>query len=305
MAVNRKGSKVAANGDGPKPTRVRKERKFPALTFEEALVLPEAIQRHASGQKVRRLTLFEKLDQSPDNAEARRLITASGQYGLTKGGYQAEYLELTAEGKEATGEDVAPGRKLEVRCSLAIQNQAPFKFLYEKLKGNRMPAKEVMSDYLSEADVEEDERAECIDTFILNAKFLGLSRTIAGSERLIPIEQAIEEAPQSPTVASTSTAQTDSNTPVPPTPTSAVRESGSEAGEFATTCFYITPIGEENSEQRQHADFMMTFMIEPALKEFGLRVIRADQMSKPGMIGKQVIEHIPEVAAGYRRSFVP
>jgi hypothetical protein len=44
-----------------------------------------------------------------------------------------------------------------------------------------MPAKEVMSDQLSEADVEEDEKAECIDTFILNAKFLGLLRTIAGS----------------------------------------------------------------------------------------------------------------------------
>jgi hypothetical protein len=37
---------------------------------------------------------------------------------------------------------------------------------------------------------------------------------------------------------------------------------------------------------------MMTFIIEPALKEFGLRVVRADQMGKPGLIGKQVIEHI-------------
>ena len=34
--------------------------------------------------------------------------------------------------------------------------------------------------------------AECIDTFILNAKFLGLLRTIGASERLIPIEQVVE-----------------------------------------------------------------------------------------------------------------
>jgi len=46
------------------------------------------------------------------------------------------------------------------------------------------------------------------------------------------------------------------------------------------------------SEQREHADFMMTYVIEPALKEFNLKVIRADRMGKPGMIGKQVVEHI-------------
>lgn len=48
-------SKAAAkDGAAPKPARrPRKERKFPALTFEEALVLPEAIQKFASGQKVR------------------------------------------------------------------------------------------------------------------------------------------------------------------------------------------------------------------------------------------------------------
>jgi hypothetical protein len=36
----------------------------------------------------------------------------------------------------------------------------------------------------------------------------------------------------------------------------------------------------------------MEYIIRPAVKEFGLEVVRADQMGKPGMIGKQVIEHI-------------
>lgn len=43
----------------------RTERKFPANTFQEAITLADAIQKYAAGQKVRRLTLFEKLDQSP------------------------------------------------------------------------------------------------------------------------------------------------------------------------------------------------------------------------------------------------
>ena len=85
MAAKKTPSTAAAKDvAAPRPARKpRKERKFPALTFEEALALSEAIQKFASGQKVRRLTLFEKLDQPPDNKETRRLITASGQYELT------------------------------------------------------------------------------------------------------------------------------------------------------------------------------------------------------------------------------
>src|SRR5580700_9399061 len=117
----KKGAKgVATKSESSRVPRKRRERRFPALTFEEALVLPEAIQKYASGQQVRRLTLFEKLDKSPDSLEARKLITASGQYGLTKGGYMAEHLALTDEGAVATGEDVPQAIKLETRFKLAI-----------------------------------------------------------------------------------------------------------------------------------------------------------------------------------------
>ncbi|MBZ5591370.1 MAG: hypothetical protein LAP39_03975 [Acidobacteriia bacterium] len=275
---------------GPKPPRTRKERKFPALTFAEALALAEGIQKYAAGQKVRRLTLFEKLNKEPDSFESRRLVTASGQYGLTKGSYQAEFLELTPEGNEATSDDIPPAKKLTARFNLAIKRHAPFDFLYEKIKGNKVPAKEVMADYLSEANVKDDEKAECIDTFILNAKSLGLLRTIGGSERLVPIEQVIEEAPQS---AQKQTEESSGLTSVlPPISQVSIGDAVQPAEDFSKICFYITPIGKEDSEERRHADFLMEYIIKPAVKEFDLTVVRADQMGKPGMIGKQVIEHI-------------
>ncbi len=265
-----------------KARKPRTERKFPALIFEEALEIAEGIQKYAAGQRVRRLTLFEKLNKDPDSNEARRLVTASGQYGLTKGGYQAEFLELTPEGDEATSEVIAPAKKLQARFDLAIQKHAPFAFLYQKLKGNRMPAKEVLADYLSEANVEESEKLECIDKFTLNAKFLGLLKTIAGSERIIPIEQALEELSSAPAARA--------ETKKVGAPLAATNESAT--ADFAKICFYISPIGEEDSEDRRHADFLMEYIIKPAAAEFGLTVVRADQMGKPGMIGKQVIEHI-------------
>jgi len=102
-------------------SRTRMERKFPALTFSDAIELAEGIQVHAAGQKVRRLTLFEKMGKSPDSSATRQLVTSSGQYGLTKGGYSAEFLELTPEGKVATGDEIPPAKKIQTRFELAVQ----------------------------------------------------------------------------------------------------------------------------------------------------------------------------------------
>ena len=47
---------------------------FPSVTFEEALQLANAIQDHAAGQKVRRLTLFDKMGKSPSTGNRWRSI---------------------------------------------------------------------------------------------------------------------------------------------------------------------------------------------------------------------------------------
>ena len=284
MTLNKTRTKISP--------RTRKPRKFPARIFEEAVKIPEAIQRYAAGQRVRRLTLFEKLNLEPDSHGSRQLVTASGQYGLTKGGYQAEFLEITPAGNEATSDAVAAPMRLKAKFGLAISNHPPFQFLYEKLKGNRLPAKEVMADYLSEAEVQDSERAECLDTFTLNLKYLGLLRTIAGSERVIPIEQAIEEAALGQaTDAHQGPTNRGAGISAPILAAEAI-EGSAPAQDFSKTCFYVSPIGDEGSEERRHADFLMAYIVEPAAKEFGLTVVRADRMGKPGMIGKQVIEHI-------------
>ena len=93
--------------DSSKPaTQKRKRRKrttFPFTTFEDALNLADAIQEHGAGQPIRRLTLFEALDRSPNSSTSRDLITNSRRYGITLGHYRAEILELTEDGKKATG----------------------------------------------------------------------------------------------------------------------------------------------------------------------------------------------------------
>lgn len=59
-------------------------------------------------------------------------------------------------------------------------------------------------------------------------------------------------------------------------------------------CFVIAPIGEEGSETRIRSDQVLKYVITPPVKELGYEPIRADRISKPGMITGQVIEHIVE-----------
>lgn len=194
-------------------SRTRVARKFPALTFEEAIVLPNLIQQIAAGQKVRRLTLFEHLNQSPDSNKSRKLITASAQYGLTVGSYQAEYLELTPEGRLATADDVSAAQRFEARFNLAVKDISPFNFLFEKFQNNKVPVRDVMVDSLEEV-VEPEDRGECVDTFIVNLKFLGMLRTIAGSERILTFDHALDDARRAATTnpsAESSAEQTAAN----------------------------------------------------------------------------------------------
>lgn len=60
------------------------------------------------------------------------------------------------------------------------------------------------------------------------------------------------------------------------------------------TCFVIAPIGDSESETRKRSDQVLKHVIAPAASACGYKAIRADQISEPGMITSQVIQHIVE-----------
>ena len=134
----------------PARRRARISRNFPASSFMEALPLAEAIQRFAAGQRVRRLTLFERLQKSPDSGHSRQLVTNSSQYGLTRGGYSADWLELTDEGALASGDESLGRTRLAARLDLAFARIDPFNRLYQQFRENRLPAPAVLKDFVLE-----------------------------------------------------------------------------------------------------------------------------------------------------------
>ncbi len=57
-------------------------------------------------------------------------------------------------------------------------------------------------------------------------------------------------------------------------------------------CFIISPIGKEDSEEREHANQVFEYIIRPALEECNIEPIRADQMYRAGKITEQIYEAI-------------
>ena len=57
-------------------------------------------------------------------------------------------------------------------------------------------------------------------------------------------------------------------------------------------CFVICPIGEADSETREHSDLTYNYIIKPVVEEFGYSPNRADLVKESGMITTQIIEKI-------------
>ena len=265
-------------------------KSIPSMPFEEVLHLSEAIWECASGKKVRRITLFDHLGKSPESGPSRFLITSSSKYGLTTGGYQAEYLELTDYGAKASNPDATERERVDARFRLAIQGNQYFNHLYDTYKNMKVPSNKVMEDCIIEFGIEEHEAKQCVETFVVNAKFIGLIKTLSGAQRLITIEHLIEElSEQNPRSNDTSDTST--------TKVSVLVDNDEENGSSQTIsydniCFYITPIGEDGSEQRKHSDMLLESIVSPVLEEYGLKAVRADKIDKPGIITNQILDYI-------------
>jgi hypothetical protein len=57
-------------------------------------------------------------------------------------------------------------------------------------------------------------------------------------------------------------------------------------------CFVIAPIGDAESDTRKRSDQVLRHVSRPAVAEHGYEALRADEISEPGIITSQVIQHV-------------
>lgn len=287
------GGEIEVKDTKAKRTRGRRNMPFASISASDCLIIAEGIWKYASGQKIRRITLFDQIGKSPDSGPSRTMVTASSKYGFTQGGYQAEYLELTPDGFIAFNPEESEANKLKAKFKLIIEGNEYFNQIYENYKNMKLPIKTVIIDFLKEKGLEDEYREIGAELFISNAKYLGLIKVLAGAERLISIEQAIEELNDN----NEEDYEEDYEDKVGDSASTYVNEEkiisdNKSTKDWSKICFYITPIGNDKSEERKHSDLFLESIVVPALQEFGFSVIRADQISSPGMITSQIIDYI-------------
>lgn len=267
-----------------KPKRVRTVRPFPAGPFDEALAFAKEIYDLGSGTPVRRLTLFDHLQRTPDSSTSRMLVTNASKYSLLKGSYVSEQLELTADGKKVCDDNTSPREAARLKAKLAILDIVPFQTLYEKFTNAKLPPRAALIDSMKEAGTDPDHLEEGVDTFIVNLKSVGLLQNLSGADRVVTVEHLLDTLPGTiPTAASSS---------VPPAIVGGQYLMTQEQAAFESTCFYITAIGPADSEQRKHSNLFLENIVDPAIQTVGLKVVRADQIDKPGMITRQIMEYL-------------
>ena len=143
---------------------------------------------------MRRLTLMTQMERSANSSQTRDLISNSFKYGLTKGNYSSETVELTEKGEQLV-KSLPPSTSeaMERAFELAIANFGSFKNLYETLKGKRVPTDAVLNDELRKEGISSEDQAKAGQIFLANARYLGLIRDVAGTEHIVSVEHALEE----------------------------------------------------------------------------------------------------------------
>ncbi|WP_449450903.1 hypothetical protein [Streptococcus suis] len=58
------------------------------------------------------------------------------------------------------------------------------------------------------------------------------------------------------------------------------------------TCFVVTAIGQAGSQERIHADKVLTYLIEPVCSELNIQVIRVDRETTNGDINVSILNHL-------------
>lgn len=266
-----------ANGD-----RKRGRKPYPVVAFADVLPLAEGIWKHNSGQEVVRTTLLAKMGLVEGAQSTRNLITNSNKYGLTEGSYAAPNLKLTEKGSQAVNPKANPIEQKKALFALAIEDVEEFKGVFEKRKGNNMPAPEMLHDDLASLDA--GDRKACADVFTSNVKYLGMLVDRDGAQYLMTLEEWLgQKAPAPATTGSAAPAASADGT-FAATDTTGV--------DFDKVCFVISTIKEDGSEQRKHADMIFSQYVDRALAGSGLKAVRADKIGDPGMISKQIIEYI-------------
>lgn len=289
MAKKTTKKKAAPKTSSPKKATGKPEKQkvivaaedLPRRSIEDALRVVEAIHRNYANNPVSWAEIAKLLNVNPKHSMNRYPLWSAVAYGmLTK--TEDDNYELAETGRKIVAPEYA-GDDREGKIKALLTPTILSKF-FTDFNGHDVPEAQHFPNVLENRyHIPRDRTAEAIKLIIENGKFAGVLVDQGEDRFQIQLDPAILPVTKSPS----SGFEEES---VEVDPENFTSQPGD--GDWATICFFITPIGDEGTEQRRHADMMLKHVVEPAAKEHGLEVIRADKIERSGLITQQVFEQL-------------
>jgi hypothetical protein len=253
---------------------------LPKKTLEEALRVPQVIKDQYAGKLATWDDIAKGFGLSATRPANKYFLWSAMAYGLVEKDEQDQY-HLTEIARKILAQTYEGERNEGI--IKAIAKPAILGRFYSDYGASLLPSGEIFRNVLEQKySVPQSRIDETIDLIIKNARFAGLLEEQSdGKNRLRSGNEAVGISPSNESAAAAG-----SQEPITPPLDS------DSTTDFQHACFVITPIGDEASPERKHADTMLKHLIVPVLEEHKIKAIRADQISKPGHITKQTVEHI-------------
>ena len=257
---------------------------LPRRTLEDSLRIAQVIRDTYAGKATSWSELAKALGVSAKNPVNRYPLWSATAYGIilkaenntyTLGETGRKILAPTYEGEKEEG------------IKKALFTPSVLSRFYTDYNGSPLPSADLFPNVLeTRYGVPRNRTAEAMEILKENARFAGAlvmrpdgKEALEFSDVAFPVVKRRAPAPSDGEHLDATQPDEDTEPLVGET-------------DWTKVCFVITPIGNENSDQRKHSDTILKHLLEPVVREFGIDAVRADKIAKPGIITKQVIEYI-------------
>lgn len=251
--------------------------QLPRKSLEQALRIARALREVHAGGPVAwpELAKAAQLGLSQNN---KYYLWAAQAYGLIDKDENSKF-SLSETGRKM----LAPTRAGEDReaTAKAVLTPVTLSRFFTDYNGNPFPSDEHLGNILEvRYSIPRDRLEEAAALLKENGLFAGILKQASDNTLMVQLDANTTGVVAS--VGSTAVHE--------PPPVSGVQ--AVSLSDYSKMCFVVTPIGEEDSEERKHANMVLRSVIEPVTEELGFKAVRADNIDRAGIITQQIFEHI-------------
>jgi hypothetical protein len=249
--------------------------QLPRKSLEQALRVARALRDVLAGGPATWDEIASAMGISAGTQMNKYFLWAAQAYGLVE--KEGDRFSLAENARKI----LAPTRPDEDKEAAvrAVLTPVVFSRFFTDYNGNPFPSEEHIGNVLERRYGVPRDRVEQAKTLLTeNGMFAGILRQDPNGAMVVRLDPSTTGIPSAPEALS----------PEPP-PNSDLQPIA-DAGEFARMCFVITPIGDDDSAERKHANMILRSVIEPVVGELGLSAKRADQIDRAGLITQQIFQ---------------